>query len=92
MQETRDEHYANLITEQIRDMLFNENCPNYINPEELANSDNFCAFIHAFANLAPCHLYNHALGEEKDVLEFNHIANKLCFDFESYEVEEEKQN
>lgn len=38
-------------------------------------------FTHALANIAPAHIFNQLTGENKSSLEFNHLANQLCFQY-----------
>ena len=74
--------YAALITEKLGE-IFDEEESNglYINPAELDEGDNLTHFIHALANTVPNHVYNKITGENKNNLEFNHIANMLVFQF-----------
>ncbi|MDR1653002.1 MAG: hypothetical protein LBS01_05035 [Prevotellaceae bacterium] len=48
-------------------------------------------FMHAFANIAPAMLYNKTTGESGDLLEFNHIANRLVFYYLLEKREEEEK-
>ena len=38
-------------------------------------------FFHALANIMPTHLFNKITGDDKNNLEFNHIANQLVFQY-----------
>lgn len=44
------------------------------------DSEAFKDFIHAFATVAPNQLFNKLTGQEKNNIEFNHLANILCFE------------
>ena len=72
--------YAGLITGAIGEMLLNDN-EYHIDQEELLEGDNMTHFIHALANVASTHIYNELTGDDLNHLEFNHIANRLCFQY-----------
>ena len=38
-------------------------------------------FFHAMANAAPTMMYDRLTDNDVEMLEFNHIANRLCFQF-----------
>jgi len=76
--------YAAKIQTAIGEM-FEEDSTNYINPNELENSDKIKAFLHAMSTVVPCMLYCNLTGEEKNNLEYNHIANHLCFEYSNFE-------
>lgn len=73
-------NYAVLITNQIAG-IFDKDCENHIDLNELTDSDNAKAFFHALSTAAPASLYNKLTGEDNSALEFNHVANHLCFEF-----------
>ena len=72
--------YAAQISGAIGEM-FNEDSEWQIDQEELQEGDNLTHFIHALANIAPAHIYNKITSDDKNHLEFNHIANQLCFQY-----------
>ena len=45
------------------------------------SDDELTDFIHAIANLVPVYLHNHITGKRVNNLQFNHIANQLCFQY-----------
>jgi hypothetical protein len=47
--------------------------------EELGEGSSATEFIHALANMAPTHFYNELTSQNLQILEFNHLANRLCF-------------
>lgn len=47
--------------------------------EEFEDDDNITSFIHALANMTPTHVYNELTGHKTNMIDFNHIANKLVF-------------
>lgn len=65
--------YAALISEAIQEKL-DENETDF-------QSVDWTLFIHALANLVPGSMYNSLTGDNKNTLEFNHLANKLCFQY-----------
>lgn len=73
--------YAHKISAQIADMFNEDECSNSIDIEELANGNNLKCFIHALATIVPCLLFEKLTGQEKNSLEFNHLANMLVFEF-----------
>lgn len=82
MSETKKEtEYAIKLQEQII-QVFDSDSENFIDPNELINSDeNTTAFIHALANMVPTRIFNKLTNDNKNTLEFNHIANHLVFQF-----------
>jgi len=83
----RDIHYAVLIQSQIAEM-FQEDAENRIDPKDFEDEENAKAFFHALGNIVPCRIYNQLTGNENNILEFNHVANHLVFDFTKMENEE----
>lgn len=78
--ELHDE-YAVKILSHLQEMFDGES-DNHIDPKEFADEKKATAFIHALANMVPCMVYNKlTAGEETDLIGFNHIANRLCFQF-----------
>ncbi len=76
--------YAVLITDKIAE-LFQDGT---IDIHEMAEH-NLTDFIHALANTTPNNFYNKITGDEKNNLEFNHIANQLVF---QYSKKDETEN
>ncbi|PHR23602.1 MAG: hypothetical protein COA36_16860 [Desulfotalea sp.] len=76
----KEDEFTIKIMSQIAQM-FNEDsdCENQISTEDLEK--HLTEFTHAMANLAPAMYYNQMTGANVDSLEFNHIANRLCFQF-----------
>jgi hypothetical protein len=73
---SKENEYFQKILNQVRAM-FEDDCDNYINPDELAEGDNATDFFHALATLMPCYMYTNLSGEEVDMLGFHHIANRI---------------
>ena len=71
---------------------FDEDSEFYIDQEELMEGQNLTRFIHAMANLVPNIFFTKLTGQEKNNLEFNHLANTLCFQYSTKEKEDDKEN
>lgn len=61
--------------------LFEEGSEHEIDEKELFEGDNLTEFMHALANVVPAQVFNKIAEMEYDYLEFNHLANRLCFQF-----------
>lgn len=61
----------------VSEMIQDEDNENFINLKEVDLTD----FIHALSNVMPCYVYEKLTGQDKNQLEFNHIANQLCFQY-----------
>jgi hypothetical protein len=75
-------HYAAMLSGKIAE-LFDEDSESdfHIDQQELQEGDNLTHFFHALANIMPTHLFNKITGDDKNNLEFNHIANQLVFQY-----------
>jgi len=73
--------YANMIQRHLEQMFNDEDCQFFISAKELEEGNNLTHFMHALANLVPTSMYNELAGEENNQLEFNHLANTLCFQY-----------
>ena len=81
--------YAAMITGAIGSM-FEEDSEWAVDQEELMEGDNLTHFMHALANVAPAHVFNNLTGDSKNHLEFNHVANQLCFQYMNAAKEEKE--
>ena len=72
--------YAAMLSRKIAE-IFDEESEYHIDQEELQEGDNLTHFFHALANIMPTHLFNKITGNDKNNLEFNHIANQLVFQY-----------
>lgn len=72
--------YAVMLSGKIAE-IFDEESEYHIDQEELQEGDNITHFFHALANIMPNHLFNEITGDDKNSLEFNHIANQLVFQY-----------
>ena len=76
--ESKQQEYTVKILEQLQP-LFEEDCKNRIDIKELEDNGNAADFFHALANLAPAVIYNKLTKRNAGTLDFNQIANRLCF-------------
>lgn len=76
--ESKQQEYTVKILEQLQH-LFDEESENHINIKELEDNKNASDFFHALANLAPAVVYNKLTQKNAGSLDFNQIANRLCF-------------
>ncbi len=72
--------YAALINDQIISM-FDEDSERQIDIKDLNAEENLKAFFHALSTVAPTAIFNKMCQDDKNHLEFNHLANQLCFEF-----------
>ncbi|MEL3904433.1 MAG: hypothetical protein P1P63_04910 [Treponemataceae bacterium] len=49
--------------------------------EQLSNDGELTEFFFALACVVPAILFNNITEQDKDYLQFNHLANQLCFQF-----------
>ena len=76
---SRQEEYTLKILDQLQ-QLFEESNENHINIADLEDSQSAGDFFHALANLAPTVVFSKLTQKEIGTLDFNHIANRLCFE------------
>lgn len=72
--------YAQQITGALSELL-NEDSEHYIDLESIQEEDGVTEFVHALLNVAPSYFSNELFGTPSNILESNHIANKLCFQY-----------
>lgn len=83
-EEVKKQHqYALQLAEAISDVLSNEENENFIDQSEFGEDEgeNLTEFIHALTTLMPSVIYSNITGDNKSALEFNHLANHLCFQY-----------
>lgn len=61
--------------------IFKEDCDNFIGKPSELTDDEATMLIHVMANVVPARLYNKLTGDDVDILEFNHNANRLIMQF-----------
>ena len=83
--------YATIILSQIAEM-FQEDSENFIDVQELNEGDNMTDFFHALANIVPTVLFHKITGDEKNNLEFNHIANTLVMQYSKIDHPKKEEN
>lgn len=81
-QETLVQFHSKIV-EALREVINNEDSENYIPNDELTKGNNATIFMHALANTVPAYIYQRLTNENVDVLGFNHIANRLCYQFKA---------
>jgi hypothetical protein len=69
--------YTAKILGALQETMNNEDSEHFIDLREA----NITELIHVMTNIVPNLFYSEVTGEDINFLEFNHIANKLCFDF-----------
>lgn len=76
----KTQYYTQKIAAALSE-LFNEDSEHYIDKDELMEDDNLTDFSHSLSNQAPCIIYSSITGDDKNLLQFNHMANHLCFQY-----------
>jgi len=79
--------YAVLIQSAISEM-FDDGANNYIDKNDFNDDQNLKDFLHALMNVVPCNIYGKITGDEKNMLESNHVANQLCFEYMTHKKDE----
>ena len=80
LKRSKQEEYTTKILDQLQ-LLFNEENENRINISELEDNSNAADFFHSLANLAPAVVFSKLTQQNVGTLDFNHIANRLCFQY-----------
>lgn len=81
-QEKKHLDYATAIIGKIQELFDDEfESDFHIDTEELESSENLKHFIHALSNIASTYIFNDLIGDKKEMLEFNHLANRLVFEY-----------
>lgn len=75
---SKQEEYTIKILDQLQ-QLFEESNENKIEVKDLEDNANAADFFHALANLAPTVVYSKLTQKDIGTLDFNYIANRLCF-------------
>ena len=73
-QQLKQDEYAMKMIESLSDFLAET-----VKPDD--EDFDATALIHVIANVVPSLIYSQITGEEINMLEFNHIANRLCFQY-----------
>ncbi|WP_316743768.1 hypothetical protein [Pedobacter antarcticus] len=66
---------------------FDEDSENHISLSELTEESNLTHFMHALSNMVPAMTYTNFTKQKVNILDFNHIANKLAFQYANKEKE-----
>jgi len=73
-------HYTRIFVNKMSEAIREE-----IGQEELHDKEKFAMMFHAMANMAPAYMYVELTGNQVNSLEFNHMANKLIFNYNKEE-------
>ena len=84
-QRKKEVDYAFKISRKILE-LFEEDDNYFIDVED--DDFDMTAFTHAMATIAPNLIFTKLTNQEQNNLEFNHIANTLCFQYSNIEPNE----
>ena len=84
----RSVEYAKKIVAHLGEIFKSDN-EHFINEDEFVNDRTFTEFIYALSVIMPTHVYNRMTQQKADYLDFNHVANKLCFQFGIIDIEED---
>lgn len=77
---SKEYEYAAKLTAQIT-AIFDEDCENYIDESSLEEGRNATHFIHALLNIATTCVANGLTDADNNMLQNNHMANHLCFQY-----------
>ena len=71
--------YATILEAHIS-KIFTDDCETKIDLSEFNSQEHIHAFFYALSIVVPCSIFNRILDENKDHLQFSHVANYLCFE------------
>jgi len=86
----KEHQYASLISAKILE-LFDSEKEGAIPDEDFNDNQNVTHFMHALANLVPTYMYFQITGDHKTGIDFNHLANKLVFQYSKLVEEPPKE-
>lgn len=66
--------------QSVLQLLFEKDSEHYVGDNFFEDGD-ATQFFHALANVVPAVVFQRITGISKTYLEFNHIANQLCFQY-----------
>lgn len=79
------DQYTKKILVALEETILNPESEYFIDPDDHPKAESghadIAPMIHALATVAPTLLYRQLTSTEIDVLEFNHVANRLCMRF-----------
>lgn len=79
---TKEQEYTVQLVSLISKAFDEESdCNVRINTGEFRDPKNLTAFIYALSVAAPAIIFNELTGDDKNLLEFNHLTNTLVFQF-----------
>ena len=72
--------YAMILSQAVAE-VFNEDSEYYIDLEEVESNGESTEFAHALLNVMPSIVSSDLLGTPSNLIDSNHVANKLCFQY-----------
>jgi hypothetical protein len=81
MKSKEDEYTVKVISHMAKLFDEDEAGDNFIDKNELADDNNMTDLTHAIVNLAPAVLISKLTGTAYHLLQFNHMANQLIFQY-----------
>ena len=75
--------FAGKIIAALEQVLTDKDSDFYIGLDAIGENAN--EFFHALSNIAPNYVYRKLTGHNLSSLDFNHLANDLCFQFSKTE-------
>ena len=72
---TQEEKYALMIAEKIKELVTE------LHDDFEENGENATIFFHCLSTVAPNYIYSAMTSQRISNLEFNHLANTLCFQY-----------
>jgi len=76
--------YAMILTQAVSEIV-NEDSEYYIDLEEVENNGESTDLAHALLNVMPSLIASDLMGTPKNLIDSNHVANKLCFQYSTIE-------
>ena len=81
MKVSKENEYAALIIGVIVEHFLDKESEFYVMDELMEDDENITAFIHALASLAPATIHKQITVSGGDIIDFNHLANRLIFQY-----------
>lgn len=77
----KSDQYSTKLLLQIQEMFEDESGGNYIDRQELTDPATLKDFLHAVMNIVPTMIFCKMTGDDKNMIEVNHVANQLLFEY-----------
>jgi len=82
--------YTSIIVDCLNQLLEKDNDFS-LDTDELIEGENLSIFFHALSTVVPSHFFQILTGNKKSFLEFNHLANHLCFQYMTLKASKNKK-